>query len=82
MILRDVESAKRIIDSGIDLKSINVGNINLDDDRIKILPNLWLTPQEASDLKELHGRGIELDVRTVPTDKKIDLIKLIEEKYL
>lgn len=79
LIVRSVESAKLMIDSGIDIKSINVGNINLADDRTRILSNLWPTQKEAADLRTLEESGVELDVRTVPTDKRINLIKLMSE---
>ncbi|MBS4210150.1 PTS sugar transporter subunit IIB [Bacillus sp. FJAT-50079] len=77
LIVRGPKEALQLIEGGIDLKEINIGNINMKKGKKKILGNLWVDDEDISNLTKLSEAGISLDVRTVPNERSQDAMKLI-----
>lgn len=76
LLVRGPKQALTLIDSCKDVKSINVGNINMKKGKRKILGNCWITDEEEADLRKL-GEKVEVEVRAVPNDHKQNLIHLL-----
>ncbi|MBS1660383.1 MAG: PTS sugar transporter subunit IIB [Bacteroidetes bacterium] len=59
------------------VQSINFGGIRARPGASAVSKAVALTPDDIVLVRELLGRGIELEVRQVPTDKKVDLQTLL-----
>lgn len=79
LLVRSPKSAYDIIVSGVKPDSINVGNMNMKKDKIKILGNMWVFPEDIEMFKKIDELGIECSVRAISNERKQDVIKLLEK---
>lgn len=77
VIVESVEDAYRLA-RGVDvIKSINIGGMKAMEDRKQIAKAVFVSDDDIAKLKELNDKGIELEVRLVPSDNKVNVIDLI-----
>lgn len=77
IIAESVEDIYRLV-NGVDcIKSINIGGMKARGDRKQISKAVFVSDDDIAKLKELHEKGIELEVRLVPTDTKQSFMDLI-----
>lgn len=84
LLLRNPGTALELINAGVEIPKLNVGNISNSRSvtgRKKILMYIYLEEADAKNLEELIRQGVELDVRSVPTDKSMDGQTLISKYY-
>lgn len=82
LLVRGPKDALGIIDAVPDVKSINVGNLNMKKGKTKVLGNLWVEAQDILAFHELSQKGISTEVRAVPNDKSLDVIDLLKKDKL
>lgn len=78
--VKTVEEAKRLADGCPQITSINLGNVNLDkrlDVARRIERQVQLLPEEETMIKELLDRGVEVEIRPLADDSKIDIKTLL-----
>lgn len=63
-----------LIDDGLDIKNVNVGNMSVREGTHHIRPTISITEQEQNAFQKLIDKGIEITAIMVPGDNKI-LIK-------
>lgn len=66
-----VRDAKRICDEVPDIKTVNLGGIKKREGARQVSQAVFLLPEEEAMLGELAERGVELEIRQVPTEKKV-----------
>lgn len=77
VIVESVEDAYRLA-QGVDvIKSINIGGMKAMEDRKQIAKAVFVSDDDIAKLKELNDKGIELEVRLVPSDNKVNVVDLI-----
>ncbi len=69
----------RMAEKGVQIDWINVGGIHSKKGRKKILPYLYLAPEEICVFKKLFILGIRCECRDVPLAEKKDLSTLLEK---
>ena len=72
----------RMVEKGVSIDCVNVGGVHSKQGRKKILPYLYLSPEEISAFKKLFGLGIRCECKDVPLAKKKDLSNLLEKLKL
>jgi PTS system mannose-specific IIB component len=70
----------RLLDKGVDIKSVNVGGMHYVHGKRQLLANLSVDDRDVYCMAEIHKRGIELEGRILPGDERLDLSKLIMEE--
>lgn len=60
-----------LVNKGMDIKKINVGNMSAKDNTKVIRPSISVTPEEKVALKELIDKGIEVTAIMTPDDSKV-----------
>lgn len=68
----------RFGDLGVMIKSVNIGAMHFSPGKEHILETISVEEEDVLALKELARRGVELEVRTVPTDTKRDIMKFLK----
>jgi len=58
-------------------RSVNVGGIHAREGRTERLRYVFLTPDEAAQLKALAGEGVEVSAQDVPTAKPVPILELV-----
>ena len=68
----------RMVEKGVPLNQVNVGGLHSRPGRKRILPYLYLSPEDISAFKKLLLLGIRCECRDVPLAQKRDLSTLLE----
>lgn len=67
----------KFMDNGLEMKSINVGNMSNRTDTEVLKPNISVTKEEKEAFRKLLDRNIEITTVMTPDDKKSLLIDLL-----
>lgn len=67
-LLKDCPDAKRLIEQGTDINSINIGNLHFAKGKEQLSSNISVTPEDINILSYFKEKGIELDFRCIPND--------------
>lgn len=82
LIVRNPKTALDLFERGFYMESLNVGNISNARSTVgrkRLLPYIYVEPQDVECLKMIAAKKIRLDVRAVPNDKSIDGLALISK---
>ena len=79
LLFQNIETAQQVIKEGVEIKELNMGGVSFNNGRTRISNAVSLTRAEADILLELNNMGVELDTRVVATDKREDMIELINK---
>ncbi|MET1247252.1 PTS sugar transporter subunit IIB [Sporolactobacillus sp. STCC-11] len=82
ILVEDPVDARRVVQGGIKVDSINIGAISFDTTRIMVTDAIAVNVADVEAFKWLHGQGIKLDVRKVSNDSSKNLWKSLSEKGL
>lgn len=77
VLFENIATAEQTIKEGVKIEELNIGGVSYNGDRTKINNAVSLTETEATILKNLKDMGVGLDSRVVATDKREDLIGII-----
>ncbi len=69
----------KIIKEGVVINSINIGGISYKKGKKQITDAVSVNKEDINSFYELHKMNIELEVRKVPNDKKINLIPILNK---
>lgn len=72
ILVENPEDAYKLVERGLEIKSVNVGNMRSLPNKEKITDNIYLGKEDRSYLKKIHDKNISVDVRTLHEDKAID----------
>lgn len=70
MIVKNPKDILDLMDLGLDVKEVNVGNMANRKDTIQIKKSISLTKEEFKNFEELEKRGVVLTAIMVPDEKK------------
>ncbi|GAA0084022.1 PTS sugar transporter subunit IIB [Clostridium sp. CTA-7] len=77
IVVESVEDAYRLANAVPAITSINIGGMKATEDRKQISKAVFVSENDVKMMKELGSKGIELEVRLVPSDIKQNALKLI-----
>lgn len=69
----------RLVKEGVAIKKINIGGMAYREGKTQITKAVSLDAGDVKAFKELNELGVELDLRVVYSDPKVDFIKKINE---
>lgn len=79
MIVKNPRDILDLMDLGLDIKEVNVGNMANRKDTVQIKKSISLTKEEFKDFEELEKRGVVLTAIMVPDEKKTYLKEYMEK---
>lgn len=77
MLFTTPESVLRFVESGISVKSVNIGGISYRSGKKMVTKSVAVDSDDIAALKKLGELGIELEVRVLPEDSKIFILQRI-----
>lgn len=80
IIFREVKSAYEAWRLGYDLKALNIGQSQLEKDRIRVCKSISINKKEFDMLKEMEEAGIKVYFQPLPDDGAV-LLSDIEKKF-
>ncbi|KGM98793.1 PTS mannose transporter subunit IIAB [Clostridium botulinum] len=67
----------RMVELGINIESINIGGMSFKNGKIQLTSAISVDEKDIESFKALNDRGIELEVRKVASDSKVDMMTLL-----
>lgn len=71
MLFKDVHTAWKIIEQGVALPELNLGNVGSGPERKRISRNVSLNPKEIEVVKSILAGGTEVYLQMIYTDPKV-----------
>lgn len=68
LICRTPKEVRRLVELGVDLKEVNVGNMHFTEGKKPITKKVYVDDQDMEDLKFLSNKGINVFAQDVPGD--------------
>lgn len=76
VVVETVNDAYRLLEGYPEIKSLNLGGTKAREGTRSISKAINLLPQEESQIKEMMGKGIDVYIQQVPSDKKMEYSKV------
>lgn len=70
IVVRNPQSAKTLLEGGVPIKELNVGNMHFSNGKEAISKKVYVDQQDLNDLKEIQAKGVSVFIQDVPSDKK------------
>lgn len=68
----------KVIEGGVEIKSVNIGGMSFKEGKKQITPVISVDNTDIEAFKRLNEKGIELEIRKVAADNKVNLMSKIE----
>jgi len=81
IIFEDPRDAVDLINRGVKIDKINVGNMGHKEGARQVRNNIHVTAEQVKALKELDRMGIRLTARMVPSDPEIDFMRYLKSVF-
>lgn len=77
LLVKNPEMAFKIVDQGLNVDKINMGNKSRISESKEIAPSIYLTNEDIGYLKDIENEGVDIIILSLPDDKlvKFDTIK-------
>lgn len=78
LIVNSTQDALSLIQSTDKIKQVNLGNMKKKENSKKLTSSVSVTEDDVNNIKEIIKEEVEVEIRAVPTDRKVYAINLIE----
>ncbi len=79
IVVRNLQDALKLVENGVDIKEINIGNLHYSEGKTKITPQISITEEDRKSIIKLSELGVELNTKQVPTATSINIVQKIKE---
>lgn len=79
VLVKSPETLLELMDIGVGLTDINIGNMANRDNTRQIKPSISVTPQEEQTLRELLARGVRVYAQMVPDHPETPIVELLDK---
>ncbi len=79
LLLSSPAEALDLVRNGVNLPSINIGGLHYRPGKKQVLRAISLDERDIESLKLLDHLGVELEARILPSDERLDLIRLLNK---
>lgn len=81
LIIKNLEDAKKLVEGGVPITHINIGNIHNAEGKEKVTRSIFLSEADKQILRTLVERKVTFDTKTVPNEgnssAEVDITKYI-----
>lgn len=77
ILVKFPETLKQLSEHGVEMDSINVGNISQRDNTKQVASSIFLLPEDIEALQYLIDKGIDVYAQMIPSDPKKELSSLL-----
>lgn len=79
LLFTNPTSVLYLVEHGVDIKSVNIGGMSFHEGKRQITSAVSVDDKDVESFKKLNEKGIELEIRKVDTDKKVNLIDVLNK---
>lgn len=77
IVVRTPQDVLKLVEGGVSIDKVNVGNMHYEEGKKQISSTVSVDEEDIETFKKLHEKGVELEVKGVPSDKGFDLMTKI-----
>lgn len=70
LIVNKTDTIKRLLNAGVKVKEVNIGNMGQKEGRIQVKKSVYCTAQELLDIEDIEKTGVKVYAQMVPNDEK------------
>ena len=70
LIVNKPKTISRMIDAGLKVKEVNIGNMGEKEGRKQIKKSVYCTPEEIAEIESIEKKGVQVYAQMVPNDEK------------
>ncbi|HRY29343.1 MAG TPA: PTS sugar transporter subunit IIB [Elusimicrobiota bacterium] len=70
VLMAGVRAARRLVESGVEMATLNLGGLHEAAGRVALTPFLCLNADDRADIEFLLKKGVYVEVRALPNDEK------------
>lgn len=78
VIVKSPLTIKRLVDGGIEIPFVNIGGMGMTPGRKKLYQNISSSDEENEIIRELLKKGVKIEIQIVPSQKKVDITKVLK----
>ncbi|MCS5939773.1 PTS system mannose/fructose/N-acetylgalactosamine-transporter subunit IIB [Klebsiella variicola] len=67
-----------LVEGGVKIPSVNIGGMIYEEGRKQLTKSVSATPEDIAAFKKLHEKGVQLELRQLPSDSAVDFYSKIE----
>ena len=76
IICENPEDVLALVKGGVPIKKVNIGNMHMAEGKRQVATSVAVNDEDVAAFKELQERGVELEIRRVPSTPVEDVNKL------
>lgn len=76
LLVRDVPNAEAVVEAGVPVADLNLGNIHFGEGRKPVSASVFLSNDDVEALGRIAAKGVMVEARAVPSDHKVGLEEL------
>lgn len=77
LVVKTPQDALTLVEGGVPIKQINIGNLHYSEGKTQITNTVSIDDEDRKAFKKLLERGIQLEIRGVPTESATDITKYL-----
>lgn len=77
IIVRNVNVIVKLVENGVPIKKVNVGNMHFKEGKKQISPAVFVDDNDIEVFKKLNELGVKCEIKRVPSERGIDIMELI-----
>lgn len=77
LLLATAGDARRVVESGVALKKINLGNMHAGKGKMQCSCTIFLDPEDVENLQQIEDHGVRVTSQCVPTEREIEWSKML-----
>lgn len=81
LIVKSPDTLIRLVDAGVEVKKVNVGNLTFTEGKTKISNTVSITKTEADNFQKLHQKGVEITMQLTPSVASENFIDVITKVF-
>lgn len=80
IVTREPEALLNLVEAGVPIKEVNVGNLSTGEDRTSIFKSVAVSNDEAQIFKKLAAHGVRIYHQMVPNDPQEDFMAALKKE--
>jgi mannose/fructose/N-acetylgalactosamine-specific phosphotransferase system component IIB len=68
-----------MLENGLKVKKINIGGMHYSPGKIQLSKTVFIDDGDKQNFEKIEKMGIDIDLRGIPSDKPVDVMKLIRK---
>ncbi len=79
VLFSSVNDAKVAYDGGFRYSSLNLGNMHFCEGKVQVSSNLCMGLDDSNEIEDLSKKGVIIDTRSVPGERKLELKNIFKK---